>query len=77
MQTISKSGGESFRYVIYDRESNYEVLKIQPPYGGLLSRSCGGFPQKGPSGQMVILPDERSDGRTTRVRWATEHLNEN
>ena len=40
--------------------------KVQPPYGGLLSSSCGGL--KGPSGQKVNLADGRTDGRTTGLR---------
>ena len=39
-------------------------------YGGLLSSSCGGL--KGPSGPKVILPDERTDGRTTFFRELDE-----
>ena len=39
----------------------YVDLEIQPPYGGLLSSSCGGVHQKGPSGPNVILADKRTD----------------
>ena len=52
----------------------YLLLEIQPPYGWLLSSSCGGkqplaAQKKGPSGQKVILPDERMDNRFKGFRF--------
>ena len=58
------------------------ILEIQPPYGGLLSSSCGGLGPFGPNSvkqysvqlnnrcedNLVTLPDGRTDRRTTGLR---------
>ena len=41
--------------------------KVQPPYGGLLSSSCGGL--KSPLGPKVILTNRRTNGQTDG--WTT------
>ena len=42
-----------------------KYYKVRPPYGGLLSRSCGGL--KGPLVSKVILADGRTDNRFNGV----------
>ena len=44
--------------------SEYISLEIQPPYGMLLSSSCGEL--KGPSGPQVIFLARQTDGGTKR-----------
>ena len=52
----------------------FNTRKFRPPYGGLLSSSCGGLEPFGPAGPTVTLSDGRTesvqqtDGRKTGLR---------
>ena len=58
--------------VIISYQWNYVILEIQPPYGGLLSSSCGGRQPSGATerpfgdfaGQRNSRMDRRRDGQT-------------